>query len=103
MGMIQLMQDEQFIAEAMASHVKKMLFLPQPNPGKLNVTNKRVIFNGSKVSAQFEYKVEDISSFSVGAGKSITLNISDGNQLKLTGMYNGKLIDALKQAGIKQD
>ncbi len=103
MARITLLPDERLIADAMASNVKKLLVFPQPNPGRLNITNKRVIFNESKLKAEFEYPLEEIKSFSVGAAKAITLHLNSGDDINLTGMYNKKFIDALQQAGVHKE
>ena len=101
MSKLELRPDEKLLAKEAASHVTKMLFLPQPNPGKLVITNQRVLFVESKVSAQFEYELSDIESFSL-SGASLVLNVK-GNKHTLTGMYNKKLAAALIEANVREE
>lgn len=56
-----------------------------------------------RVSSEFEHNLEDIESFSVGAAKSITIKLKNGETHKITGLFNKKLISALEEAKIKKD
>lgn len=49
-----------------------------------------------------DYSLEDVDSFSVGAMSTINLSLKDGETLKITGMFNKKLISALQEAGVKK-
>ncbi len=101
MSKSELRPEEKLLAKEYASHITKMLFLPQPNPGKLTVTNQRVIFGETRLKAAFEYELSDIASFSL-SGASLVLNMNNGNSHTLTGMYNKKLAAALTEANVKQ-
>lgn len=102
MSKLELRPEEKLLAKEYASHITKMLFFPQPNPGKLTVTNQRVIFGETRLRAEFEYELSDVNSFSL-SGASLTLNIKDGNKHSITGMYNKKLAAALTEAGVRQE
>lgn len=97
-----LHENEQMLEEASASYVtKRMGILPKPNPGKLHITNQRVIFTDA-LTLFFEYPLAQISSFSVGMANTITLMTTDGKTHKITGMFNKKLSRALEQAGLNK-
>ena len=73
-----LHENEQILEEASASYVTKRIgILPKPNPGKLHITNQRVIFTDA-LTLFFEYPLAQISSFSVGMANTITLMTTDG-------------------------
>ena len=80
MAKIQLSGDEKLLGEAQASHVKTVMFFPQANPGKMYVTDRRVVFEPTqgKASSAFESTLEEIGSFSVGAASTITLKFKSG-------------------------
>ncbi len=103
MAKLDLQENEKLLGEQQASHIKKFLFLPQANPGKLYVTDKRVVFKATqgRMSSEFEHDIKDIESFSVGMASAITLNLKNGETNKITGMFNKKLIAALEEAKIK--
>lgn len=104
MQKLNLNENETLLGAEPASHVTKLLFLPQANVGKLYVTNMRIVFKptqGSPSSA-FEYKISDINSFSVGLASTIALKTNNGTVHKLTGMLNKKLISYLEAAGVKK-
>lgn len=105
MAKLPLQNGEQILGEAEASHIKKMLGLPQPNPGRLFVTSQRVVFDPSRgqLSSAFAYPLSDIESFSVGSLSTITLRCGNGKSHKITGMFNKKLIAALTEAGVRQE
>ncbi len=67
MAKLDLREGEELIEQAAASHVKKVLIMPQANPGNLFVTNQRVVFRPTqgRPSSQFEYELSDLRSFSV--------------------------------------
>lgn len=69
------------------------------------MTNQRVVFQATqgRQSSQFEYQLSDIRSFSVGMASTITLHTKSGENHKITGMFNKKLINALKQVGLSQE
>lgn len=102
MAKIELKNNEQLLGEQQASNVKKFMFLPQANPGKLYVTNQRVIFKATqgRLSSEFEHNLDEIDSFSVGIASAITLLLKNGESYKITGMFNKKLISSLQEAGI---
>lgn len=104
MAMLPLQNGEQLLGEAQASHVKKMLGIPQANPGKLYVTNQRVVFEPTqgRASSAFAYSLGDVESFSVGALSAISLHTKGGESHKITGMFNKKLVAALTEAGVRQ-
>ena len=105
MAKIQLSGDEKLLGEAQASHVKTVMFFPQANPGKMYVTDRRVVFEPTqgKASSAFGGTLEEIGSFSVGAASTITLKFKSGESLKITGMFNKKLVQALVDAGVRKD
>ena len=101
MAKLDLREGEELIEQAAASHVKKVLIMPQANPG----TNQRVVFRPTqgRPSSQFEYELSDLRSFSVGMASTITLHTKSGEEHKITGMFNKKLISALEKAGLAQE
>jgi len=105
MAKLDLQENEILLGEEQASHIKKFLFLPQANPGKLYVTDKRVVFKATqgRMSSEFEYTLDEIESFSVGMANAITLKLKNGETNKITGMFNKKLITALDAAKVKKD
>lgn len=105
MAKLPLQNGEQLLGEAQASHVKKMLGIPQANPGKLYITNQRVAFEPTqgRTSSAFEYSLSDMESFSVGTLSAITLRAKGGESHKITGMFNKKLIAALTEAEVRQE
>ena len=105
MAKLDLREGEELIEQAAASHVKKVLIMPQANPGNLFVTNQRVVFRPTqgRPSSQFEYELSDLRSFSVGMASTITLHTKSGEEHKITGMFNKKLISAREKAGLAQD
>lgn len=104
MAKLPLKEDEKLFAEAQCSNIKKMLFIPQANPGKMYITNKKVVFEPTqgKASSAFEHTLEEIESFSVGMANTISLVLKDGKTYKLTGMFNKKLITALEEVNIQK-
>lgn len=99
-----LRADEHLLKEADASYITtRMGILPKPNPGKLHVTDQRVLFTDPlSVCLFFDYPLSQILSYSVGMGNTITLSTDDGKTHKITGMFNKKLMQALEQAGVKK-
>ena len=104
MAKFQLNGGEKLLGEAQASHVKTVMFLPQANPGKLYVTDRRVVFEPTqgKASSAFESTLEEIEGLTVGAASTITLRVKGGESRKITGMFNKKLIQALTEAGVQK-
>lgn len=104
MAKLTLQANEILLGEQQASHVKKFMLMPQANPGKLYVTNQRVIFKATqgRASSEFEFDLHDIESFSVGMASAITLQPKNGEACKITGMFNKKLIAALEKANVKK-
>lgn len=102
MAKLDLREGEELIEQAAASHVKKVLIMPQANPGNLFVTNQRVVFQPTqgRSSSAFEYELGDLASFSVGMANTIVLHTKSGQDHSVTGMFNKKLISALEQAGL---
>ena len=97
----ELQENEKLLEEAAASYVtKRMGVLPKPNPGKLHVTSKRVVFTDA-LTLFSDYPLDQVVSFSAGMG-GLTLATADGKSHKLTGMFTKKLGSALEQAGIKK-
>ena len=97
----QLRANEKLLGEAAASYITKQLaILPKANPGKLHVTDQRVVFTNA-VTLFFDYPLDQVSSFSAGAG-GLTLATADGKSHKLTGMFTKKLASALEQAGVRK-
>lgn len=105
MAKLKLRDQERLIEQAAASHVRKGLIMMQPNPGNLFVTDQRVVFSPTqgRPSSQFEYELGDIRSFSVGMASTITLHTNAGQDHKITGMFNKKLISALEEAGVTKE
>jgi len=105
MAKLDLQENEILLGEEQASHIKKFLLFPQANPGKLYVTDKRVVFKATqgRMSSEFEYKLDEIESFSVGMANAITLKLKSGETNKITGMFNKKLVTALEAAKVKKD
>ena len=105
MAKLDLREGEELIEQAAASHVKKVLIMPQANPGNLFVTNQRVVFQPTqgRPSSQFEYELGDLGSFSVGMARTITLRTKSGEEHKITGMFNKNLISELDKAGLAQE
>lgn len=65
----ELQPNEHIIKEADASYITTRLgFLPKPNPGKLHVTDQRVLFT-DLLTLFFDYPLNQILSFSVGDGQ----------------------------------
>ena len=64
MAKLELRPQEKLLAKEAASNVMNMLFIPQPNPGKLTVTNQRIKFDESarvdlsRGNSAFRYSVE---------------------------------------------
>lgn len=104
MLLIDLLPEEKIIAEAQASHIKSTLLLPQPHPGVLYITNQRVAFapTQGRLHSEFQYWLDEISSFSIGMLNTINLETKEGNTHKITGMFNKKLIAGLEKVGIKK-
>ena len=104
MAKLNLGENEKMIAQAAASHIVKFMMLPQANPGTLYVTNLRVSFDPSqgRASSTFEYALEEIASFSTGMANTINLRLKNGEEHKITGMFNKKLIEALQSAGVSR-
>ena len=104
MAKLDLKENEKLLGEEQASHVKKFLFLPQANPGRLYVTDKRIVFKATqgRMSSEFEHNLEDIESFSVGAASTIKISLKNGGAHKITGMFNKKLIKYMEEAGLKK-
>ena len=98
------MENETLIGVQQASHVRKFLLLPQANPGKLHVTNMRVVFKATqgRIDSEFELPLLDIAYFSVGMANTLTLTTKEEKTYKLTGMFNKKLIGYLESAGVKK-
>lgn len=105
MAHFDLRTGEELIGKAAASNIRKFLFMPQPNPGNLIVTNQRVIFTPTqgRMSSAFEYELGALQSFSVGTGSAIKLKTADNQEIKISGMFNKKLIAALEQAGLTRN
>lgn len=105
MAKLDLKENEKLIGEQQASHVKKFMFLPQANPGKLYITDKRVVFKATqgRISSEFEYTLDEIESFSVGIANTINLLLKNGEKNKITGMFNKKLISYMEEVGIKRN
>lgn len=98
----ELRENETLLGEASASYITKRLgFIPHGNPGKLHITDQRVVFTAG-FSLFFDYPLSEILSFSTGMGNTITLTTTDGKASKITGMFNKKLIQALEKAGVKK-
>lgn len=98
----ELRANETLLGEASASYIMKRLgFIPKGNPGKLHITDQRVVFTAG-FSLLFDYPLNEIISFSTGMGDTITLTTTDGKTSKITGMFNKKLIQALEKAGVKK-
>jgi len=104
MAKLNLGENEKMIAQAAASHIVKFMMLPQANPGTLYVTNLRVSFDPSqgRDSSAFEHALEEIASFSTGMANTINLRLKNGEEHKITGMFNKKLIEALQSAGVSR-
>lgn len=102
---ITLRTGEEMIEQADASHIKKLLFLPQANPGKLSVTNQRICFTPTqgRLSSKFEYELNQVASFSVGMANTITLRTTAGDEHKITGMFNKRLIQALEKVHVARN
>lgn len=96
-----LRENEKLLGEAAASYITKhMIVVPKPNPGKLHITDQRVVFTDA-LTLFFDYPLDQVVSFSAGMG-GLTLVTADGKSHKLTGMFTKKLASALGQAGVKK-
>ncbi len=96
----ELRENEKLLEEAAASYItKRMIVMPKPNPGKLHITNQRVVFTDA-LTLFFDYPLNQVVSFSKGMG-GLTLTTADGKSHKLTGMFTKKLAHALEEAGVK--
>lgn len=104
MAKLKLKENENIIAEAQSSNVKKLLFIPQANPGKMYITNMRIVFEPTqgRASSAFEHNLDEIDSFSVGMANTINMKLKDGKSYKITGMFNKKLISAMEEVKIKK-
>lgn len=100
-----LKEDERLIIKKQASHVKTTLIIPQPNPGNLSVTDKRVLFQPTqgRSSSGFICNLEDIEHFSVGLMNTITIFTKNGEKYKLTGLFNKDIIKALEEVKVKKE
>ena len=97
----ELRANEKLLGEAAASYItKQMIVMPKPNPGKLHITDQRVVFTDA-LTLFFDYPLDQVVSFSAGMG-SLTLTTADGKSHKLTGMFIKKLASALEQAGVRK-
>lgn len=96
----ELRENEKLLEEAAASYItKRMIVMPKPNPGKLHITNQRVVFTDA-LTLFFDYPLNQVVSFSKGMG-NLTLTTADGKSHKLTGMFTKKLAHTLEEAGVK--
>ncbi len=104
MAKLDLKDNEKLIGEQQASNVKKFMFLPQANPGKLYVTDQRIVFKATqgRASSEFEHTLEEIDSFKTGVANTINLTLKNGTSYKITGMFNKKLISYMEEVGIKR-
>ena len=97
----ELRENEKLLGEAAASYITKhMIVMPKTNPGKLHITDQRVVFTDA-LTLFFDYPLDQVVSFSAGMG-GLTLVTADGKSHKLTGMFTKKLASALEQAGVKK-
>lgn len=105
MAKLELKENEKLLGEKQASHIKKFMFLPQANPGKLYVTNQRIVFKSTqgRLSSEFEEKLENVTSFKIGMANAINILLNDGTVYKITGMFNKKLISYMEEAGLKKE
>ena len=99
----ELRENETLLGAADASYIKMSLgIIPKPNPGKLHITNQRVLCTDPLlVCIHFELPLQQIASFSTGVG-GLTLVDAEGKKYKMTGMFTKKLANALEQAGVKK-
>ena len=64
----ELRENEKLLEEAAASYItKRMIVMPKPNPGKLHITNQRVVFTDA-LTLFFDYPLNQVVSFSKGMG-----------------------------------
>ncbi|WP_300340799.1 GRAM domain-containing protein [Fusobacterium sp.] len=105
MAEMKLIEGEELLIKKQVSHIKTLLVVPQPNPGNLFITNKRVVFTPTqgRSSSAFEYKLEEIASFSVGLMNTITLLTKDGEKHKLSGLFNKSIIEVLEKINITRE
>ena len=61
-----------------------------------------MLFRSGRASSAFEYALEEIASFSTGMANTINLRLKNGEEHKITGMFNKKLIEALQSAGVSR-
>lgn len=56
MAKLELVENEKSFGEQQVFHGKKSMFLPQANPGKLYVTDQRIVFKATqgRNSSEFE-------------------------------------------------
>lgn len=95
----ELRASEKLLGEADASYItKQMVIMPKPNPGKLHITDQRVVFTDA-LTLFFDYPLEQVLSFTTGMG-GLTMATADGKSHKLTGLFTKKLAGALEQAGV---
>lgn len=103
--LFKLQGNEKLIVKKQVSYVKVFLVLPQPNPGNLSITDKRIIFQPTqgRPSSAFICNLEDIKSFSVGLLNTITILTKTGEKHKITGLFNKEIIKGLENVNIKRE
>ena len=103
--LFELKDDEKLIIKKQVSYVKTVFALPQPNPGNLSVTNKRILFKPTqgRPSSAFICNLDEVESFSVGLMNTITILTKKDEKYKLTGLFNKDVIKALEEVGVKRE
>lgn len=104
-GKWELQAGERVIGQEQAAYHEKRLLGTRPISGRLYVTDKRVAFVvGIAHSLEINYPLQEVSSFTMkGISNPITLQTTDGERHKITGLFNKKLAGYLRQAGIQED
>ncbi|WP_300362281.1 GRAM domain-containing protein [Fusobacterium sp.] len=100
-----LKEDEKLIVKKQVSYVKNILVFPQPNPGNLSITDKRIVFEPTqgRSGSAFMYELNEIDFFTVGMMNTITIVTKNGEKYKLTGLFNKALIKGLEDVNIKRE
>lgn len=103
-GKWELRTGEQVIGQEQAAYHEKRLVGTRPISGRLYVTDQRVAFVvGIVHSLEMDYPLPEVRSFTrKGLGNPITIETTDGERHKITGLFNKKLAGYLREAGVQE-
>ena len=104
-GKWELQAGERVIGQEQAAYHEKRLIGTRPISGRLYVTDQRVAFVvGIAHSMEMNYPLQEVLSFAVkkGLGGPIAVETADGEQHKITGLFNKKLAGYLREAGVRE-